>query len=290
VAEPGDSPTVARLRLGARLKALRTAAGMTGVQAGAALHATGSKISRMESGEVPLRVRDVEQLLRLYGEPPPAERDELLGLARESTGPGWWDPYSDSVSAALRHCLEMEAAAGVIATYDSMAIPALLQTDEYAAAVAGLGMQGPAEWRGGLNQRTLKRRRSLLDSRTAPQLWALVDAAVFQRTAGDRGVMAEQMRHLVELAQAPSITVQIVPAGAATALAASGPFSILRFPARDLPDVVFLELLTAITCLAKPRDVDRYWRLFNLLAMNALSVAGSLTQLREMGGTGPTLG
>src|SRR5512140_2058016 len=116
VSQPGDSPTVARLRLGMRLRSLRTAAGVTGMEAGAALHATGSKISRIESGEVPVRARDVEQLLHLYGEPSPAERDQLLTLARVSTGPGWWDPYSDSVPAAKRHCLEMEAAASAIST------------------------------------------------------------------------------------------------------------------------------------------------------------------------------
>jgi transcriptional regulator with XRE-family HTH domain len=66
VTQPGDSPTVARLQLGARLKALRLAANIDQSVAGAALHATGSKISRVESGQVPVRERDVEALLSLY--------------------------------------------------------------------------------------------------------------------------------------------------------------------------------------------------------------------------------
>lgn len=68
----GDSPIVARLHLDARRKALRLAANIDQGVAGAALHATGSKISRVESGRVPVRDRDVEALLSLYDEDAPS--------------------------------------------------------------------------------------------------------------------------------------------------------------------------------------------------------------------------
>ena len=63
----GDGPTIARLSLGARLRALRTAAGITGGEAAAVIRSSGSKISRIESGLLPVRQRDVAQLLTLYG-------------------------------------------------------------------------------------------------------------------------------------------------------------------------------------------------------------------------------
>jgi hypothetical protein len=272
-----------------RLRALRTAAGVTGMEAGAALHATGSKISRIESGEVPVRARDVEQLLHLYGEPSPAERDQLLTLARVSTGPGWWDPYSDSVPAAKRHCLEMEAAASAISTCDCTAVPALLQTGGYAAAVtSSLGTGTVREWRAGQSVAILEHRRSLLSSGAAPRLWALIGEAALRRQAGSREVMAEQLRHLTMLAQAPNITVQVVPATASEGLAAAGPFSVLRFPGEDLSDIVFLEALTRFECLERRRDVDRYLLLFNLLATAALDCEASLNYLQTLAATGPT--
>ena len=287
----GDSPTVARLRLGARLRALRTAAGITGERAGAALRATGSKISRLEGGEVPVRERDVDELLRLYGQPPGAERDEMLAMARESSGPGWWDPYSDSIPGRLRHCLEMEAAASVIAIYDPLALPALLHTDGYAQAVSARGDAGAPVWRGGLTPRTLERRRSLLASPHLPKLWVLLDEAALARCPGGPEVMSEQMAYLVKLAGEPHITVQIIPVSRSASVTAAAPFSILRFPASDLADVVFLELQTTITCLTQRNAVDRYWRVFNVLAADALNPETSLTILRSVAaGSGPSLG
>jgi hypothetical protein len=264
---------------------LRLATGITGERAGAALHATGSKISRVESGQVPVRERDVEALLDLYGEGSPAARDELLALARESARRGWWDPYSDLVPTQVRHCLELEAAASVIATYDCLAVPALLQTEEYAQAVAASEPGSPA-WRGGLGPRTLEHRRSLLSSAHPPKLWALVDESVLSRPAPGPGVMAEQLAHLVKMASQPRprITVQIVPNDRAAALAAAGPFTILRFPAADLADVVFLELLATITCLERRPAVDQHWRVFNLLATSAMSPEESFTALQRMAG------
>jgi hypothetical protein len=267
---------------------MRTAAGITGAQAGDALRATGSKISRIESGEVPVRVRDVEQLLDLYGELSPAERDQLLALARVSTGPGWWDPYSDSVPAAKRHCLEMEAAAAAISTYDPTAVPALLQTGGYAAAVtSSIGTGTVREWRSGQSAAILEHRRGILTSGAAPRLWALVNEAALRRQAGSREVMAEQMLHLIMLAQAPDITVQVVPATASEGLAAAGPFSVLRFPVEDLSDIVFLEALTRFECLERQRDVERYLLLFNLLATAALDREASVAYLHALAGTDP---
>jgi Domain of unknown function (DUF5753) len=40
--------------------------------------------------------------------------------------------------------------------------------------------------------------------------------------------------------------------------AAGGPFTILRFAERDLPDVVYLEQLTSALYLDKREDVDHY--------------------------------
>ena len=40
--------------------------------------------------------------------------------------------------------------------------------------------------------------------------------------------------------------------------AAGGAFSILRFPDRDLPDVVYIEQLTSALYLDKRDDVDHY--------------------------------
>ena len=66
-AQDTGGSTVRRLQLGARLRALRQARGLSRDQAGYAIRASESKISRMELGRVGFKERDVTDLLVLYG-------------------------------------------------------------------------------------------------------------------------------------------------------------------------------------------------------------------------------
>jgi transcriptional regulator with XRE-family HTH domain len=278
----GDGPTIARLSLGARLRALRTAAGITGGEAAAVIRSSGSKISRIESGLLPVRQRDVAQLLTLYGADGQEERERLLTMARESAHPGWWDPYSHELPAHIIHILNVEAAAALLLIYDPQAVPALLQTQAYAQAVASRGFV-PQTWRGGLRADMLARRRGILTLDHAPRVWALLDEAVLLRSPDIKpGTLAGQLTRLIDDAAAKKITIQIVPRTVPDTLAAAGPFSILRLPlGRDLPDLVLLEQLTTMTTIERLRDVDRYWELWNRIAIQALNPDASLEFLRQ---------
>ena len=75
-AQPGSGPTVLRILLGSQLRMLREVKGITREEAGYAIRASGSKISRMELGRVSFKERDVTDLLRLYG----VDEDEATTL------------------------------------------------------------------------------------------------------------------------------------------------------------------------------------------------------------------
>jgi transcriptional regulator with XRE-family HTH domain len=283
--DPGGGPTIARLRLGVLLRSYRTAAGITGSQAAAAINASGSKISRIESGLLPVRDEDVAALLTLYGVSADSERAEPLDLARQSSRPGRWDQYPGELPAHIKHALNLEAAAILIVTYDPHAVPALLQTPAYAAAAASYDSLRGA-WRGGLTPDLLGLRRDILARARPPRLWGLIDETVLQRQPGDGAdVMTGPMGQLAQLAdaaQSPSVTIQLVPRQAAVTTAAAGPFSILRLTTgRDIPDVVLLEELTTVTLLEQRRDVDRYWAFINQLAVEARTPQSSIQLLRR---------
>lgn len=74
-------PMVPRLALGARLRRLREERGMGRADAGHVIRASSSKISRMEAGRHGFKLRDVTDLLTLYGVTDEAERATLLALA-----------------------------------------------------------------------------------------------------------------------------------------------------------------------------------------------------------------
>jgi transcriptional regulator with XRE-family HTH domain len=278
------------MQLGARLRDLRASAGITGDAAAAKIHSSASKISRMEGGLVPLRPRDIGELLRLYRLSDPAERETLLALAEESSRPGWWDPFSDSLRAPIKHALSIEAAGALIVCYESQAVPALLQTGSYARALCAMG-DAPGTWRGGLTPEMLRRRSDLLTMSHRPRVWALVDEAALRRWPGqDSAVMKAQISALQETARNPLLTLQIIPAGAASPLTAPGPFSIVRLPVPDLPDVVLLEQLNTITLVERRREVERYWSVIDTLGIQALSRDASGRLLDEIAGSPPQPG
>src|SRR6201988_1910782 len=80
-------PTVQRLVLGGPLRRLREQAGTTNERAAASNRGSHSKISRMEHGRVGFKVRDIGDLLTLYGITSGDEREALLRLAREAETP-----------------------------------------------------------------------------------------------------------------------------------------------------------------------------------------------------------
>ena len=83
--DPPLNGFVVRMMLGSQLRRLREAANITPDQAGYVIRASRSKISRMETGRVGFKARDVMDLLALYGVTDERVRSGFLDLAKESS-------------------------------------------------------------------------------------------------------------------------------------------------------------------------------------------------------------
>ncbi|MFB6723131.1 helix-turn-helix domain-containing protein [Kribbella sp. NPDC056345] len=259
-------PTALRMMLGSHLRRLRERAGVSRTDAGWAIRASESKISRLELGRVGFKERDVEDLLSLYGVSEARERDRLLELAREANNRGWWHRYGDVTPDWFDAYLGLEAAAELIRTYEIQFVPGLLQTAEYARAVARLTgvSRGDEEIERVVALRT--RRQRVLDREPPLKLWAVVEEAVLRRPIGGADVLRQQLNALRDAAHRPNVTLQIIPIGSPGHAATGGAFSLLRFPQHDLPDVVYLEHLTSALYLDKRDDVETYTHALDLLA------------------------
>jgi Domain of unknown function (DUF5753)/Helix-turn-helix domain len=268
-AQPQGGPTVLRMLLGAHLCRLRQARGITREVAGEAIRASYAKVRRLELGQVGFKERDVVDLLTLYGVDDERERVALLSLVGQANLQGWWHRYSHVLPSWFEMYLGLEQAASLIRTYEVQFVPGLLQTEEYARAVAVLGQpDGSAEEverRVGLRMR----RQELLTGGQAPVLWAVMDEAVLRRPVGGPQVMRRQLEHLVEATQLANVTLQVVPFRRGGHAAAGGPFSILRFCEPDLPDIVYLEQLTSALYLDKREDIDHYLAVMERLCVEA---------------------
>jgi transcriptional regulator with XRE-family HTH domain len=273
-------PTVLRILLGAQLRRLREAKRISLEEAGNVIRASHSKISRLETGRVGFKDRDVADLLTFYGVTDEKEREALRALASRANSPGWWHDYSDVLPHWFEPYVGLEEAASQIRAYEVQFVPGLLQIEDYARAVTMLGYSNPRE----INRRVSLRmaRQGVLTRQDPPSLWAVLDEAVLRRPIGGPSAMRAQLKHLIEMSQRPNVTLQIVPFNAGGHAAAGGPFSVLRFAEYDVPDVVYLEQLASAQYLDKPDVVDSYMAVMERLCIEAVTPANSVKTLRAL--------
>jgi transcriptional regulator with XRE-family HTH domain len=279
---PQGGPTVLRIVLGGRLRRLREARGISREAAGEAIRASHAKISRLELGRVGFKERDVADLLTLYGVTDPVRREEHLELARRANAPGWWYQYGDVLPSWFETHIGLEEAAALIWTYEVQFVPGLLQTEDYARAVARLGYPRtlPREVERRVDMRM--RRQKLLTAPQAPRLWAVMDEAVLRRPVGPPDVMRGQIHHLLAVARMPNVTLQVARFSVGGLAAAGGPVTILRFQEPDLPSVVYLEQLTSALYLDKQEDVDTYRTVMDRVCVDAETPEDTVRFLREL--------
>jgi len=263
---------VRRRLVGGALRRYRENAGYALEDAARVLDCDRSKISRMETGQRGIRPKELRELLAEYAVPE-GEQAALAAIASRGGPPGWWHPYAD-VLPDLDYVI-MESAASEIMTYEAQVVPDLLQTDDYARAIAaaepGYATEGQRE-----DAVTAKamRRQAVLPGR---RLRVILGEGALRQAVGGPGVMAGQMSHLVRLIDDfPELTIQVMPFSAgAHAAAGSASLAILRFPDAPGLGVVHLGALSDGVYLDSQEDVARYIRAFTLLSAAALSASGS---------------
>lgn len=279
--EPRGGPTVLRMLLGIQLRRLREASGITPEQAGYAIRASRSKISRVEHGRVGFKERDVEDLLSLYGVTDVQERHRMLALARQANNQGWWAKYDDIMPDWFESYVGLEQATSLIRTYELQFVPGLFQTEDYARAVTILGHRSaPASE---IERRVSLRmqRQELLRNEDPPRIWAVIDESALRRPVGGRDVMRAQLRHLVDVAEMPRVTLQVMPFSQGGHPAAGGSFTIMRFAEADLPDIVYIEQLTSALYLDRRDEADNYMEVMNRLSAEADTPADTTSLLRD---------
>ena len=125
------NPTLRRRELGFLLRQLRNDRGLSVDEVTERALFSQTKLSRLETGRVGASPRDIRDLCIVYGIADPAQREQLMALAREGKQRAWWQdfdlPYATYVG------LETEASS--IFDYNSDIVNGLLQVEGYARAI-----------------------------------------------------------------------------------------------------------------------------------------------------------
>ncbi|MFD5163877.1 helix-turn-helix domain-containing protein [Streptomyces hawaiiensis] len=280
---PEPAPTLLKMLVGVQLAGFREDAGLAQDQAARAVGFSAAKLSRIESGKArrPPTESDVRALLELYGTDA-YEASVLLKLLQRAGEPGWWQRYDKRLMPEwFDRLVGLQEAAATIRTFEIQYVPGLLQTPAYTRAVVERGL--PNAPSGEVERRVeLRTHRARLLSRTdAPQLWAIIDESVLLRVLGSTEVMREQLAHLVDMAERPHVTLQIVPLSVTNASAPAIPITFLRFGGLDLPDVVYLEHIKSANFLEDRDETEEYRIALDRLADEALKPRDSLELLRQ---------
>lgn len=274
-------PSVRRLILGSQLRRLREGAGISCAEAGYNIRGSASKISRMETGRISFKERDVEDLLTLYGLHDPEERAQLLSLVAASKQTGWWHRYNERMPKWFEDYIGLEEAAARIQSWELQFLPGLLQTEEYARATIVHGHPRASEETIDSMVDLRMRRQKILGGMNPPRLWMVIDESVLHRTLGSVTLLKRQIDKLLEVTAHSHVSLQVIPFSR-NGYVAEGAFSILRFAEAELPDIAYIEHLTGALYLERPDELEIYGRAFDRLVVDAETPRGSRQFLEKI--------
>jgi transcriptional regulator with XRE-family HTH domain len=276
----GPRQVVKRRRLRAELRNARQQADLTQDQVADAMEWSPSKIIRIEAGSVGVSANDMKELLRLYNITDTKRLNELLTLAREARER--LTTYRDAPPKLLQF-IDYEAAASAIHMFQTVLVPGILQTEEYARTVIQAVMPKSSKAQ---VEALVKVRMSRQEALTRPdpvELIAVVDEAVVRRQVGGEGAMRRQIKHLVEVSGRGNVTLEVVRFEAGVHPGVQGPFVIFEFPDAEDDDVLYLESSRGDLIIRdEPDELAAYEERFDALRRLSPGRDGSLAFLESV--------
>lgn len=254
---------------------------MTAVQAATSLDMSQSNLSRIENREITVRPVVVRAALSLYGVTGD-EAEAIIDVARGAQKRGWWQSYNDVMPGWFGFYVGLEEEASLIETYEPEIVPGIFQTENYAREIFRI-TAGADD----IDRKVAARlRRQDIYRRDDPaEVDAVLNEAVLLRPVGDPHAHAEQLRHLVELANLSNVTVRVLPFRVGAHPAMTGPFSVLTFPDAIDDPVVYIDNYTIGHVLEDPKYHTWYHQAHQKLTELALRPEESVERIDELAGT-----
>jgi transcriptional regulator with XRE-family HTH domain len=270
------SPTVRR-RIARELRRLRQRNNLTLDTAAKGLDMSKSNLSRIENREVGIKPRDVRAALAFYGVTGEAA-ETIIEISRRGEQRRWWQDYSKVLPDWFQFYVGLEDEASGLCTYESEVVPGLFQTPEYARAVSSA-----TDPDAGADKRVEARlrRQQVLTGDNPIEISAILNEAVLLRPMGGRQVLRGQLERLLELADLPHVTIQVLPFSSGSHPALQTPYILLAFPDPEDESVVHLDNITFGVTLEDEKHVAAYTLIHSELRRQALSPKRSKDRLHE---------
>lgn len=269
-------PTVRLRRLASELRRLRAAAGHTRDDVAERTAINAATLYRIETAKVRPQRRTLTALLDLYEVTDPGERADLIALSRHAAQLGWLQAYESELPELYTTYISFEAEARSVRNFESLFIPGLLQTKDYARAVIKGALPAATEDSLETFYQARIQRQGVLSKQDSLQLWAILDEAALHRVVGSRTTMTAQLQALVEAAALPNVTLQVIPFTAGAHPGMPGSFVVMDFPDPADPALIYIDSMAGDLFLEREPEVRRYTTTFEHLQAAALDPTRSV--------------
>ncbi|MCO6006296.1 helix-turn-helix transcriptional regulator [Actinoallomurus purpureus] len=170
-----------------------------------------------------------------------------------------------------------ESEASRMYVFEPSVVKGIFQTPAYAYEVLKAGRTTDE-----VDQLVAKRmeRQEILRRPRPPRIVAIFDEGVIRRIIGGTQVMRGQLGRLIEVAEQPHVTLQIVPSTTGAYAGLPGAFTILGFD--DGPDLVYTEGHVGGQVVADGATIREYALRYDLIRGAAMSTDETLKLLHEV--------
>lgn len=262
-----------RRRLGRRLREIRETAGLNLEEAARRLDKTRSALQRIEAGETKADVHFIRSAMDLYD----IYDETLIAQAREAAKPLWFRAYGVEDLGYV----DVETHASTVQEFPGLNLPGLLQTEAYIRAMLehGRRRRTPEQMRNDIEVRLIRQARLTSDDNPL-ELTAIIDESALRRDIGGEEVMREQRRQLIEMAALPTVTLQVLPLKAHSAM--DGGFTLLSFAEPADMDVLYVEYATGALHIEDERELRAARLTLEQLRTEAMSPADSIAFIERI--------
>ncbi len=235
----------------------------------------------MENARLPISTGELRDLLGFYGVDDSGYVEDLVALTKRSAEHGWTQQLGVALPSYVDY-IEYEESASYIRSFQPMLIAGLLQSADYARALFRASPMRMPPHRVDELVAVRMQRQAVLSNDEPPRLCVIEGEAALRGHVGGSKVMRSQLDHLQELAEHPSIELQVLPFSAGAHAGVMGSFVIFGFPTQAFSDVVCVEHRTGTLYMETPEETDTYALTFDSLRSSALSPTESLDMITRV--------
>ena len=272
-------PTARLRKLVRELRDLRIAAELTIDDVANQTDVNARTLRRIENEYQRPQKRTLIALLDLYGVVG-EKRMQMVALLKDGSEQGWLREFGEDLPEVYAMYMAFEAEAAAVDNYESLFVPGLLQTREYAHAVVKGTMPTASDDDIASRVEVRMRRQASLTKADPLVLATVIDEAAIRRAVGSPTIMADQLRQLAHMAL-PNVTLRVIPFGAGAHPGMSGSFAVMRFRDEGVPPLVYVDSLASDLLLESTAGLDRFSAVFAQLQEVALTPDDSLRLIAE---------